>query len=99
MLIDERLQPETAFAGQTRESPWDDLLRRAVELCVTFIDTAGSYGPEISERLIREALHPYPDDLVIASKGMSGVRPARRESVAGGDDRVPVRSSRRSHGV
>jgi pyridoxine 4-dehydrogenase len=44
-------------------------LRRAVELGVNFIDTADSYGPEVSERLIGETLHPYPDDLVIATKG------------------------------
>ncbi len=44
-------------------------LRRVVELGVNFIDTADSYGPEASERLIAEALHPYPDDLVIATKG------------------------------
>lgn len=44
------------------------VLRRAVELGVTFIDTANSYGPYVSEELIREALHPYPDDLVIATK-------------------------------
>src|SRR5215469_10718882 len=44
-------------------------LRRAVELGVNLIDTADSYGPEVSERLIAEALHPYPDDLVIATKG------------------------------
>jgi len=44
------------------------VLRRAVELGVTFIDTADSYGPSVSEKLIREALHPYPDDLVIATK-------------------------------
>src|SRR5499425_1035199 len=44
-------------------------LRQAVELGVNFIDTADSYGPEVSERLIAEALHPYPDDLVIATKG------------------------------
>ena len=44
------------------------VLRRAVELGVNFIDTAHSYGPEVSERLIAEALHPYPDDLVIATK-------------------------------
>ena len=44
-------------------------LRRAVELDVTFIDTADSYGPEVSERLIAEALYPYPDELVIATKG------------------------------
>jgi pyridoxine 4-dehydrogenase len=45
------------------------LLRRAVVLGVNFIDTADAYGPEVSERLIAEALHPYPDDLVIATKG------------------------------
>jgi aryl-alcohol dehydrogenase-like predicted oxidoreductase len=45
------------------------VLRRAVELEVNFIDTADSYGPEVSERLIREALWPYPADLVIATKG------------------------------
>jgi aryl-alcohol dehydrogenase-like predicted oxidoreductase len=44
-------------------------LRRAVELEVNFIDTADSYGPEVSETLIAEALYPYPDDLVIATKG------------------------------
>ncbi len=43
-------------------------LRRAVELDVTFIDTADSYGPEVSERLIAETLYPYPDELVIATK-------------------------------
>jgi aryl-alcohol dehydrogenase-like predicted oxidoreductase len=45
------------------------VLRRAVELGVTLIDTADSYGPEVSERLIAEALHPYPKGLVIATKG------------------------------
>src|SRR2546423_3987034 len=45
------------------------VLRRAVELGVNLIDTADSYGPEVSERLIAEALHPYSDDLVIATKG------------------------------
>jgi aryl-alcohol dehydrogenase-like predicted oxidoreductase len=45
------------------------VLRRAIELGVNFIDTADSYGPEVSERLIAEALHPYPRDLVIATKG------------------------------
>jgi aryl-alcohol dehydrogenase-like predicted oxidoreductase len=44
------------------------VLRRAVELGVTFIDTADSYGPGVSEQLIREALHPYSDNLVIATK-------------------------------
>ncbi len=44
------------------------VLRRAVELGVDFIDTADSYGPFVSELLIKEALHPYPDELVIATK-------------------------------
>src|ERR687887_2091099 len=45
------------------------VLRRAVDLGVDFIDTANSYGPEVSEELIAEALHPYPGGLVIATKG------------------------------
>jgi pyridoxine 4-dehydrogenase len=44
-------------------------LRRAVELGVNFIDTADSYGPEVSETLIADTLYPYPADLVIATKG------------------------------
>ncbi len=45
------------------------VLRRAIELGVNLIDTAESYGPQVSEELIAEALHPYPKDLVIATKG------------------------------
>ena len=45
------------------------LLRRVVDVGVNLIDTADSYGPEVSENLIAEALHPYPDGLVIATKG------------------------------
>jgi pyridoxine 4-dehydrogenase len=45
------------------------VLRRAVELGTNFIDTADSYGPHVSESLIAEALYPYPEDLVIATKG------------------------------
>jgi pyridoxine 4-dehydrogenase len=45
------------------------VLQRAVELGVNFIDTADSYGPHVSEELIAEALHPYPANLVIATKG------------------------------
>jgi pyridoxine 4-dehydrogenase len=57
------------------------VLRRAVELGVTFIDTADAYGPDVSERLIREALHPYPHDLVIATKaGLMRPGPGRWES-------------------
>jgi pyridoxine 4-dehydrogenase len=63
------------------------VLRRSVELGVNFMDTADSYGPNISEELIAEALHPYPKDLVIAtSQGSSHcdqrrVAPARPEPV------------------
>ena len=45
------------------------VLRRAVELGVNLIDTADSYGPNVSEELIAEALYPYPEDLLIATKG------------------------------
>jgi len=45
------------------------VLRRAIELGINLIDTADSYGPEVSERLIGETLHPYPEGLVIATKG------------------------------
>jgi pyridoxine 4-dehydrogenase len=58
-VIGEPDDPENALA----------VLRRAVELGVNFIDTAASYGPHVSERQIAEALHPYPDDLVVATKG------------------------------
>jgi aryl-alcohol dehydrogenase-like predicted oxidoreductase len=45
------------------------VLRRLIDLDVNFVDTADSYGPEVSESLIAEVLYPYPDDLVIATKG------------------------------
>jgi pyridoxine 4-dehydrogenase len=45
------------------------VLHRVVELGINIIDTADSYGPEVSERLIAEALYPYPNDLIIATKG------------------------------
>jgi pyridoxine 4-dehydrogenase len=54
------------------------VLRRAVQLGSNFIDTADAYGPYISERLIREALYPYPRGLLIATKG-GQVRPRREE--------------------
>ncbi len=58
------------------------VLRRAVELGVNFIDTADSYGPDVSEELIREALHPYPDELVIATKaGLVRTRPNEWEQL------------------
>jgi pyridoxine 4-dehydrogenase len=46
-----------------------DVLRRTVELGIDLIDTADSYGPHVSEQLIAEALHPYPDGLLVATKG------------------------------
>jgi aryl-alcohol dehydrogenase-like predicted oxidoreductase len=52
------------------------VLRRAVELGLNFIDTADAYGPETNERLVADALHPYPPGLVIATKG-GIVRPSR----------------------
>jgi pyridoxine 4-dehydrogenase len=59
------------------------VLRRAVELGTNFIDTADAYGPFVSERLIREALYPYPRGLLIATKG-GQVRPRREEWLADG---------------
>ena len=56
--------------GPPRDRPHaHTLLRRAIELGVNFFDTADSYGPHVDEELIAEALHPYPGDLVIATKG------------------------------
>src|SRR3954467_10196227 len=60
------------------------VLRRALELGINLIDTADSYGPSVSEELIAEALHPYPDELVIATKG--GLeRPGPGRWVSNGD--------------
>jgi len=59
------------------------VLRRAIELGVNFIDTADAYGPEVNESLIAEALYPYPEGLVIATKGGS-VRPRAYEWAADG---------------
>jgi aryl-alcohol dehydrogenase-like predicted oxidoreductase len=59
------------------------VLRRALELGTNFIDTADAYGPYVSERLIREALYPYPRGLLIATKG-GQVRPRAQEWVPDG---------------
>lgn len=59
------------------------VLRRAVERGVDFIDTADSYGPDTNEQLIRRALHPYPEHLVIATKG--GLLRTGPDDWAGGD--------------
>ena len=54
------------------------VLRRAVEIGITLFDTADSYGPEVAEELLREALHPYADDVVIATKaGLTRQGPGR----------------------
>src|SRR3954470_5901732 len=59
------------------------VLRRVIDLGVRFIDTADAYGPATSEQLIAEVLHPYPHDLVIATKG-GIVRPNRASWPADG---------------
>ena len=67
------------------------LLRRVVELGIDLIDTADSYGPEVSENLIAEALHPYPDGLVIATKGglrRTGPGPVAARRAAGAAEGV-----------
>jgi len=72
------------------------LLRRAVELGVNLIDTAHAYGPETSERLIAEALHPYPPDLVVATKGGYGRRAGGRGWAADGRPETIRRHCERS---
>ncbi len=58
------------------------VLRRAVELGVQLFDTADSYGPEVAEDLLREALHPYPDDVLIATKaGLTRTGPGQWHAV------------------
>ena len=58
------------------------VLRRAVELGVQLFDTADSYGPEVAEDLLREALHPYPDDILIATKaGLTRTGPGEWHAV------------------
>ena len=76
-LVGEGAWGEPADAVEARR-----VLRRAVELGITLIDTADAYGPEIAERLIAEALYPYPRDLVIATKGgITRQGPAKSEYV------------------
>ena len=60
------------------------VLRRAVEVGINFIDTADSYGPNVSEEIIAEALHPYPVGLVIATKG-GFMRPGPNQWVENGN--------------
>jgi aryl-alcohol dehydrogenase-like predicted oxidoreductase len=76
-LVGEGAWGEPDDPGQARR-----VLRRAVELGVNLIDTADAYGPEIAERLICEALHPYPAGLLIATKGgITRQGPAKTEYV------------------
>ena len=77
-----RLVGEGAWGEPRDPEQCRRVLRRAVELGVNLIDTADAYGPEIAERLIAEALYPYPAGLVIATKGgITRQGPAKREYV------------------
>jgi aryl-alcohol dehydrogenase-like predicted oxidoreductase len=77
-----RLVGEGAWGEPGDPSEARRVLRRAVALGVNLIDTADAYGPEIAERLIAEALHPYPEGLVIATKGgITRQGPAKTEYV------------------
>jgi len=77
-----RLVGDGAWGEPADPAECHRVLRRAVELGVNLIDTADAYGPEIAERLIAEALHPYPSGLVIATKGgITRQGPAKTEYV------------------
>ena len=77
-----RLVGEGAWGEPSDEAEARRVLRRAVDLGVTLIDTADAYGPEIAERLIGEALAPYPPGVVIATKGgITRQGPAKTEYV------------------
>ena len=64
-----RLTGKGIWGEPTDRSEAIRVVRRAVELGVNFIDTADSYGPDVSERIIAEALYPYPEGVVVATKG------------------------------
>ena len=77
-----RLVGDGAWGEPADSAEARSVLRRAVELGVNLIDTADAYGPEIAERLIAEALHPYPPGIVIATKGgITRQGPAKTEYV------------------
>jgi pyridoxine 4-dehydrogenase len=77
-----RLVGDGAWGEPAQPEECRRVLRRAVELGVNLIDTADAYGPEIAERLIAEALYPYPSGLVIATKGgITRQGPAKTEYV------------------
>jgi aryl-alcohol dehydrogenase-like predicted oxidoreductase len=64
-----RITGENIWGEPKDRKECEKVLRRLVALGVNFVDTADSYGPDVSERLIAETLYPYPDDFVIATKG------------------------------
>src|SRR5258708_34582996 len=64
-----RITGEGIWGGPKDPAECKRVLKRLLDLNVNFIDTADAYGPEVSENLIAEALHPYPKGLVIATKG------------------------------
>ena len=64
-----RITGEGVWGEPKDEAEAKRLLKRSIEIGINFIDTSDAYGPEVSERLIAEALHPYPKGLVIATKG------------------------------
>ena len=77
-----RLVGEGAWGEPANPAEARRVLRRAVELGITLIDTADAYGPEIAERLIAEALYPYAPGVVIATKGgITRQGPAKTEFV------------------
>ncbi len=77
-----RLVGDGAWGEPPSRADAHAILRRAVELGVTLLDTADAYGPQIAEELISEALYPYPADLVIATKGgLARTGPAKSKPV------------------
>lgn len=78
-----RITGEGVWGPPANKQEAINVLRRTLELGINLIDTADSYGPEVSENLIAEALYPYPKDLVIATKG-GLTRPAPYEWVPDG---------------
>lgn len=77
-----RLVGEGAWGEPTDRAHCRQLLQRAVSLGVTLVDTADAYGPEIAEQIIAEALYPYPENLVLTTKGgITRQGPAQTEYV------------------
>jgi pyridoxine 4-dehydrogenase len=82
-----RITGEPGFWGEPKDlGQVQKMLHRVLDLGVNFIDTADAYGPGVSERLLYETLHPYPKDLVIATKG-GFVRPSQERYESDGSAR------------